>query len=104
MSNKIDGYGSGPLVTGGSRVVPVEHPPGDVSKPAPAAPSAADSVTLTTTARALQKLADAVAAAPVVDSVRVDSIRRALAAKTYQVDAQRVADKLVAADRNPPVR
>jgi negative regulator of flagellin synthesis FlgM len=104
MSNKIDGYGSGPVVTGGSRVAPVEHPSGDAAKPAPAAPPGGDSVTLTNTARTLQKLADAIAAAPVVDSARVDSIKSAIASNSYQVDALRVAAKLIAADREPPVR
>jgi negative regulator of flagellin synthesis FlgM len=54
-----------------------------------------DHVTLTTSARSLQKLSDAVAQAPVVDSAKVSAIKQALANGTYQVDSARVADKML---------
>ncbi|HLW26004.1 MAG TPA: flagellar biosynthesis anti-sigma factor FlgM [Steroidobacteraceae bacterium] len=71
-----------------------------LAPPAGAAPAAqpADQVTLTASARALQKLADAVAAAPAVDAAKVASIKQAIAGGTYSVDAGRVADKLLKVD------
>jgi negative regulator of flagellin synthesis FlgM len=54
-----------------------------------------DHVTLTTSARSLQKLSDAVAQAPVVNSAKVASIKQSLANGTYQVDSARVADKMI---------
>lgn len=100
MTNKIQGYGATTtVVTGGTRPGTVERPVGEApATPGPAAP-AADSVTLTNSARTLQKLSDAIAASPVVDSVRVDAIKGAIAGNSYQVDSQKVADKLIAADR-----
>jgi len=54
-----------------------------------------DHVTLTTSARSLQKLSDAVAQAPVVNSAKVSSIKQALTNGTYQIDSARVADKMI---------
>ncbi len=54
-----------------------------------------DQVTLTSSARSLQKLSDAVAQAPVVNAAKVSSIKQALANGTYQVDSGRVADKMI---------
>jgi negative regulator of flagellin synthesis FlgM len=54
-----------------------------------------DQVTLTTSARSLQKLSDAVAQSPVVNSAKVSSIKQALANGTYQVDSASVAAKLI---------
>jgi negative regulator of flagellin synthesis FlgM len=67
---------------------------------AAAAPSSStaqtgDQVTLTSSARSLQKLSDAVAQAPVVNAAKVSSIKQALANGTYQVDSGRVADKII---------
>jgi negative regulator of flagellin synthesis FlgM len=99
MANKIEGYGAPTkVVTGGSRTGAVGGAAGDGPASGPAAP-AADSVTLTSSARTLQKLADAIAASPVVDGARVDAIKGAVAKNTYQVDSQKIADKLIAADR-----
>jgi negative regulator of flagellin synthesis FlgM len=54
-----------------------------------------DQVTLTTSARSLQKLSDAVAQAPVVNSAKVSSIKQALANGTYQINSGSVADKMI---------
>lgn len=106
MANKISGYGSSTVVTGGSRSSAVDRPAGDAgaAKPAATPAPAADSVTLTQSARSLAKLGEAVAAAPVVDSARVDAIKGSIAQKTYQVDSQKVADKLLAAEQDLPGR
>jgi negative regulator of flagellin synthesis FlgM len=105
MSNKIQGYGTQPpVVTGGAKTGGVDRPAAPVGKvDGPAAP-AGDSVTLTNSARTLTRLADAVAAAPVTDAERVSAVKKAVSQGTYQVDAQRVADKLLAANRELPGR
>ena len=57
-----------------------------------------DQVTLTASARSLQKLSDAVAASPVVDSAKVAATKAAIANGTYRIDAQSVANKLLKLD------
>ena len=54
-----------------------------------------DHVTLTTSARSLQKLSEAIAQAPVVDAAKVAAVKQALSSGTYQVDTRRVADKML---------
>lgn len=43
----------------------------------------------------LQAMEGAMASAPVVNSERVDAIRQAIAAGTFQVDTSRIADGLI---------
>ena len=102
MSNKITGYGpTATVVSGGSRTAPVTGAGGDAPK-TDAAQAPTDSVTLTTSARTLQKLGDAIAAAPVVDGAKVDAIKSQIAQNTYKVDSLKVAAKLLVADRELP--
>ncbi len=104
MSSKIQGYGpQAPAVTGSAKSGPVERASGE-QKVNAVTPPAGDSVTLTASARQMQKLSEAVAAAPVVDAARVESVKRAVAQGTYEVNAERVADKLLAANRELPGR
>ena len=66
---------------------------------APAAsPSSGDQVTLTTSGRSMQKLSDAIAQTPVVDSAKVASIKQALSSGTYTIDASSIADKMLQAE------
>ncbi|MCZ8129723.1 MAG: flagellar biosynthesis anti-sigma factor FlgM [Steroidobacteraceae bacterium] len=102
--SKIQGYGTQPpVVTGGNRTSATERTGGEIAKVEKAAP-ARDSVTLTDSARSLQKLAEAVAAAPVVSESRVESIKNAIAQGKYEVNAERVAEKMLAAGRELPGR
>jgi negative regulator of flagellin synthesis FlgM len=64
----------------------------------PAAP-AGDTVTLTDSARSLQKIEEAVARAPVVNASKVAAVKQAIQSGTYQVDAGRVAEKLLQFER-----
>ena len=59
----------------------------------------ADQVTLTSSARSLQKLEEAISKAPVVNSDKVSSVKHSVNSGTYQVDAPRVADKLLQFER-----
>jgi negative regulator of flagellin synthesis FlgM len=100
MNSKIQGYGpQAPVVTGSAKGAPVERTSSDEQKVSAVTPPARDSVTLTSSARQMQKLADAVAAAPATSAERVASVKQAIAQGTYEVNAERVADKLLAADR-----
>lgn len=58
-----------------------------------------DQVTLTNSARSLQKLSEAIAEAPVVDADKVASVKQALSSGTYQVDSRRVADKILQSEQ-----
>jgi len=102
VTNKISGYNSSEALTpaqnsGGSGPVAEKA---QSSPPAPSAPVAptADQVTLTDSARTLQKLSAAIANAPVVDSAKVATVKRAVQNGTYAVDTGRVADKLLQHD------
>lgn len=102
MSTKITGYGTPTtVVTGSTRTGGVERVAGDAPQSGPAS-SGGDSVTLTNSARTLQKLGDAIAAAPVVDGGRVESIKSQIAQNTYKVDSLKVAAKLLQADQELP--
>jgi len=64
-----------------------------------AAPQSSDHVTLTDSARSLQKIEEAIAKAPVVDTAKVATIKQAVSSGTYQIDSGRVADKLLQFER-----
>ena len=58
-----------------------------------------DHVTLTTSGRSLQKLSDAIAQTPVVNAAKVSSIKEAVNGGSYAIDASRIADKMLQAER-----
>ncbi len=59
-------------------------------------PAAADTISLTDTLSRLQKLEQRLADLPVVDSQRVEALKKAIAEGSYKVDAERVAQELLA--------
>ena len=99
-TSKISGYGpTATVVTGGTRSGSVDRAGADSPAASPASAPSGDSVTLTSSARTLQKLSEAIASAPVVDSGRVDAVKSQIAKNTYKVDSLKVAAKLLAADQ-----
>jgi negative regulator of flagellin synthesis FlgM len=105
VPNKISGYNATqPLapVKGSKGQVPVadqsssDAPAGATST---AAAQGSDHVTLTDSARSLQKIEEAIAKAPVVNSAKVAAIKQSVNSGTYQVDTGRVADKLLQFER-----
>jgi negative regulator of flagellin synthesis FlgM len=58
-----------------------------------------DRVTLTDTARRLSELTSTVSAQPAVDSNRVEQIRQAIQDGSYQVNPERIADRLIAMEK-----
>ena len=104
MTNKISGYkATQPLapIKGAKSATPVADQSGsdDAATTASTAAPSADQVTLTDSARSLQKIEEAIAKAPVVDTAKVAAIKQAVSSGTYQIDAGRVADKLLQYER-----
>ena len=58
-------------------------------------PSTVDTVSLTDTAARLRGLENSLAELPVVDSQRVQNLQQAIADGTYEVNAKRVAGKML---------
>jgi negative regulator of flagellin synthesis FlgM len=106
VPNKISGYTAAQPhapVKGSKGKAPVADQSGSDAA-AGAVPTAAtqgtDHVTLTDSARSLQKIEEAIAKAPVVDSAKVAAIKQAVGSGTYQIDTGRVADKLLNFERD----
>lgn len=102
VTDKISGFSTSepvaPVKGSNSSGVVAEKPQGE----SPAAGTGAqtgDHVTLTESARALQKIEEAVAKAPVVNSQKVAAVKQAVNSGTYQVNAPRVADKILQFER-----
>lgn len=102
MANKIDGVNQGQVQAGqrsGNAKVDRVDAPLPVGK-SDAKPESRDTVHLTDSARKLQEMEKALAEAPVVDSKRVDAIKQALASGTYEIDAERIAEKLLQMEKD----
>jgi negative regulator of flagellin synthesis FlgM len=97
VPNKISGYQATDVhaTVKGSSSSSSTAPTTDKSAAAGAVLPTGDQVTLTGSARTLQKLGEAVALAPVVDATKVATVKQAVQSGTYKVDAGRVADKLL---------
>ena len=100
VADKIHGFNATAPVKGSSGGVPVaeKNQAAAANAVSNSAPSA-DHVTLTGSARFLQKLGEAVANAPVVNDAKVATVKQAVQSGNYKVDAGRVADKLLNFER-----
>jgi negative regulator of flagellin synthesis FlgM len=102
VTDKISGFSAAepvaPLKGSNGGGVVAEKSQGDASSPAPAAQSG-DHVTLTESARSMQKIEEAVAKTPVVNSDKVAAIKQSISAGTYQINAASVADKMLKFER-----
>ncbi len=105
MPTKISGYKATQPVAplkgskGNTAVADNSGSDATASTAAAAASQSADQVTLTASARSLQKIEAAIARTPAVDTAKVAAIKQALGSGTYQIDAGRVADKLLQFER-----
>ena len=90
MTDKIGGYSTAeplaPVKGSSSNGVVTDKSQGEVPRAAAAAQTG-DHVTLTDSARSLQKIEEAVAKAPVVDAQKVAAVKQAIGSGTYQIDA-----------------
>jgi negative regulator of flagellin synthesis FlgM len=99
VPNKIGGYSASeplaPVKGSNSNGAVADKSQADGSGTASSTAQTGDHVTLTDSARTLQKIEEAVAKTPVVNAAKVASIKQAVQSGTYQVDAGRVAGKLM---------
>ena len=98
MSDKISGISTAepvakPAGSSGNSVV-TDKSQGEGSATAAAA-QAGDHVTLTNSARSLQKIEEAVAKTPVVNADKVAAAKQAISSGTYKIDAGRIAGKIL---------
>ena len=98
MSDKISGISTTEPVakpTGsGSNAVVTDKSQGEGSASAAAAQTG-DHVTLTNSARSLQKIEEAVAKTPVVNANKVAAVKQSISSGSYTIDAGRIADKML---------
>jgi negative regulator of flagellin synthesis FlgM len=93
MANKISGIDGRPVQVGGGAPVSRVRDTTDGRKTETTTPNS--NIDVSDTARTLAALEEQIAAMPVVNESRVESVRRALDEGRYHVDAQRVADKMM---------
>ena len=98
MTDKISGFSAAEPVApvkGSGSNASVAGKQGETAETSTAATQSADQLTLTSSARSLQKIEDAIAQAPVVNSSKVAAVKQAISSGTYQVNSASVADKLL---------
>jgi negative regulator of flagellin synthesis FlgM len=99
VSNKISGVSAAaepvaPVKGSSSNAVAAEKQ-GETTGANAAAAQPSDQVTLTSSARSMQKLEETIAQTPVVNASKVAAVKQAISSGTYQIDSGRVADKLL---------
>ena len=62
-------------------------------------PAQTDQLSLTDSLRQLQDLRTQIASLPVVDQKRVETVREAIASEQFNIDAERIADKLISIEQ-----
>jgi negative regulator of flagellin synthesis FlgM len=102
VTDKISGISTAEPVakpTGsGSNAVVADKQQGEGSAAASTAQTA-DHVTLTDSARSLQKIEEAVAKTPVVNAAKVAAVKQAINSGTYKIDPAQIAGKLLKYER-----
>ncbi len=96
MANKINGLDSRPIgVSGGAPVARVRDASSERTQPEGAAPT---DVRITEAARRLATLEGIIDAIPEVNAGRVADVSRAIDQGTFQIQAERIAEKLLRQD------
>ncbi len=96
MPNRIDGVGQRPVqVTGRDAKPQAQRPETDK----PQQEHTADTVQLTDSAKQLRQLEEILANQPVTDAKRVEEIKEAIASGEYEINAERIAEKLLQLDK-----
>lgn len=102
MTIKITDYQNRPVQTGAEK--PVVRAGDATAASAPAASAGGSPVSITDQARRLASLEQAVHGMPVVNEARVAQIRLAIEEGRYQIDAERIADKLLRTEQELSAR
>jgi negative regulator of flagellin synthesis FlgM len=90
---KITGYQNQPIQLGVDKKVPRSE--GAAPSTVPTAPAGNSAVSITDQAKQLAGLEQALQNLPAIDELRVDEIRSAIQDGRYQVNPERIADKLL---------
>lgn len=99
--NNITGFpGNQSQRSGEGSQVEVARKEPTVSQNQTGRPSSSDTVTLTDAAAQLRSLESTLGELPVVDSQRVEDLQRAIENGSYEVDTQRIADKMLQFEAN----
>jgi negative regulator of flagellin synthesis FlgM len=103
VTNKINGYSPAEAVVpvknsnnGGTGADKLQN---DGSAAVASGTQGADQVTLTSSARSLQRIEETIANTPVVNTDKVAAVKQQLSSGTYQIDSGRVAGKLLQFER-----
>jgi len=103
VTDKISAYSTAepvaPIKGSNSNGVVTDKSQGEASAAGASTAQTSDTVTLTNSARSLQKIEETVAKTPVVNASKVAAMRQAINSGTYQIDSGRVADKLLQFER-----
>lgn len=97
MTNKIGGFDNRPVLVGTDRKL--TRAEDGAANPAAGTANASEPVHITDQAKQLAALEQSIKAMPVIDESRVAEVRRALDEGRYEVNAERIADKLIRAER-----
>ena len=104
MTEKINGQGLRPADTAGTRRSEASKPASSQGQGRAAAAdksaAASDTVSITQSGLLMSKLEELVQGTPVVDHDRVAAIKDSLASGTYEIDDQRIADKMLRFERD----
>ncbi len=102
VTNKISGISTAepiaPAKGSGSNSVVTDKLQGEALA-SPATANTGDHVTLTDSARSLQKIEEAVAKTPVVNADKVAAVKQSISAGTHKIDSGRVAGKILKYER-----
>jgi negative regulator of flagellin synthesis FlgM len=100
LTNKISGYPPAEAIAPkGTVAAPATDKTQTEASVASATPSA-DHLTLTSSARSLQKIEQAVAKTPVVNATKVAAIKQSVQSGSYQIDANSVAGNILSFESN----
>ena len=103
MTQKIDGQGYRPVDTAGtqrSEKSKAARQSTSRSEGSKGTPASGDTVNVSRSGLLMSRLQEVVHNSPAVDTTRVAAIKDAVSSGSYQVDDQRVADKLLRYERN----
>jgi negative regulator of flagellin synthesis FlgM len=99
VTDKISGFSPAeqvaPVKGSNSSSVVADKSQSEGSGTTASAAQTGDHVTLTDSARSLQKIEEAVAKAPVVNTQKVAAVKHAIDSGAYHIDAGRIAGKLL---------
>jgi negative regulator of flagellin synthesis FlgM len=103
VTDKISAYSTAepvaPIKGSNSNGVVADRAQGEAQAAGAATSMTGDTVTLTNSARSLQKIEEAIAKAPVINASKVAAVKQAINSGTYQINAGQVAAKLLQFER-----